>query len=99
MKIVLMTTLFLSLSILTMRAVSQDYELQKLARDYVEQELQANPDNATELGDHRIDDRLTDYSPEARAKDLARQKEFREQLKALDGSKLSGAQDVALRIL
>ncbi len=99
MKIVLTTTLFLSLSILTMRAVSQDYEFQKLARDYVEQELRANPENATELGDHRFDDRLTDYSPEARAKDLARQKEFREKLNVLDGSKMSGANDVDLRIL
>jgi uncharacterized protein (DUF885 family) len=99
MKIVLATALFLSLSILTTHAVSQDYEFQKLARDYVEQELKANPENATELGDHRFDDRLTDYSPEARAKDLARQKEFREKLNALDGSKMTGANDVDLRIL
>lgn len=87
------------MSILTSQAVSQDYEFQKIARDYVEQELKANPENATELGDHRFDDRLTDYSPEARAKDLARQKEFREKLNALNGSKMTGANDVDLRIL
>ena len=99
MRILLIAALFLSLSILTMRAASQDYEFQKLARDYVEQELQANPENATELGDHRFDDRLTDYSREARAKNLAKQKEFREKLNALDGSKMTPTNNVDLRIL
>jgi len=46
------------------RATPEDEEFQKLARDYIEQELQANPEQATELGDHRFDSRLTDYSPE-----------------------------------
>jgi uncharacterized protein (DUF885 family) len=99
MKIVLATALFLSLSILTTHAVSQDCEFQKLARDYIERELQANPGEATELGDHRFDGRLTDYSPEARAKELATQKEFRDKLNAIDGSQVTGANNVDFRIL
>ena len=81
------------------RAVSQDEEFQKLARDYIERELQANPENATELGDHRFDGQLTDYSPEARAKELAAQKAFRDKLDAIDGSKLTGANNIDFRIL
>ena len=81
------------------RAVSQDEEFQKLARDYIERELQANPENATELGDHRFDGQLTDYSPEARAKELAAQKAFRDKLDAIDGSRLTGANNIDFRIL
>jgi uncharacterized protein (DUF885 family) len=99
MKIVLATALSLSLSLLTTHAVSQDCEFQKLARDYIERELQANPEEASELGDHRFDGRLTDYSPEARAKELATQKEFREKLNAIDGSQVTGANSVDFRIL
>ncbi|PYJ50034.1 MAG: DUF885 domain-containing protein, partial [Verrucomicrobia bacterium] len=69
------------------------------AHDYIEQYLQANPEDATELGDHRFDGQLTDYSAEARAKELATQKEFREKLNALDGSRLTGANNVDFRIL
>ena len=99
MKIVLATALSLSLSLLTTHAVSQDCEFQKLARDYIERELQANPEEASELGDHRFDGRLTDYSPEARAKELATQKEFREKLNAIYGSQVTGANSVDFRIL
>src|SRR6266550_9071413 len=91
--------LSLSLSILIAKADPMDDEFQKIAKDYIEQDLQANPEEATELGDHRFDGRLTDYSPEARAKELATQKEFREKLNALDGSQVTGANSVDFRIL
>jgi uncharacterized protein (DUF885 family) len=61
--------------------------------------LRANPEDATELGEHRFDGRLTDYSPEARAKELAAQKEFRDKLNAIDGSQLTGANNIDFRIL
>ncbi len=80
-------------------ATPEDDEFQKIAHDYIEQELKANPEEATELGDHRFDDQLTDYSPETRAKNLARQKQFREKLSAIDGSQLTGANNVDFRIL
>jgi uncharacterized protein (DUF885 family) len=99
MKIALATGLSLAWSILAVCATPQDDEFQKNAHDYIEQELQANPEEATELGDHRFDGRLTDYSPEARAKELATQKEFREKLNAIDGSQVTGANNVDFRIL
>jgi uncharacterized protein (DUF885 family) len=81
------------------RATSQDEEFQKLARDYIEQGLRANPEQATELGDHRFDGLLTNYSPEARAKELATQKAFRDKLNPIDGSQVTGTNNVDFRIL
>ncbi len=77
----------------------QDEAFQKIANDYVEQYLQANPEEATELGDHRFDGDLTDYSANARARDLATQKEFRDKLNTIDGSQLTGANKIDFRIL
>jgi len=99
MKIVIAAASALSLSILTTSATSQDDAFQNVAHDYVEQYLRANPEQATELGDHRFDGELTDYSPAARAKDLATQKEFRDKLNAIDGTQLTGANNIDFRIL
>src|SRR6266480_4419708 len=97
MKIIIAAAL--SLSILNTFATSQDDAFQRVAHDYVEQYLRANPEQATELGDHRFDGLLTDYSLEARAKDLAAQKEFSDKLNAIDGSQVNGANNVDFRIL
>src|SRR5436189_4793470 len=99
MKIITAAAAALSLSISNTFATSQDDAFQKVAHDYVEHYLQANPEQATELGDHRFDGELTDYSAQARAKDLATQKEFRDKLNAVDGSQLSGANNIDFRIL
>jgi len=99
MKIVVTAASALSLSILNIFATSQDDAFQKIAHDYIEQYLRANPEDATELGDHRFDGQLTDYSSEARAKELATQTEFRGKLNAIDGSQLTGANNIDFRIL
>src|SRR5216110_2472618 len=99
MKIIIAAASALALSILTTSATSQEDAFQKVARDYVEQYLRANPEQATELGDHRFDGKLTDYSSEARAKDLATQKESRDKLNAIDGSQLTGPNNIDFRIL
>ena len=99
MKIILAVVCALSLVTLNAAATPQDDAFQKIAHDYIERYLQANPEDATELGDHRFDGQLTDYSPDARAKDLATQKEFRGKLNAIDGSKLTGANSIDFRIL
>src|SRR5213595_843512 len=99
MRVVIAAGLVLSLAMLNAAATTQDDAFQKIAHDYVEQYLQANPEQATELGDHRFDGQLTDYSAEARAKGLAAQKEFRDKLNAIDGSQLTGANKVDLPIL
>jgi uncharacterized protein (DUF885 family) len=99
MKIIVAAASVFSLSMLNAVATTQDDAFQKIAHDYIEQYLRANPEDATELGDHRFDGQLTDYSSEARVKDLATQKEFRNKLNAIDGSQLSGANNVDFRIL
>src|SRR5947208_10042963 len=99
MKVVITAGVLLSLSMLNAAATTQDDAFQKIAHDYIEHYLQAYPEEATELGDHRFDGQLTDYSSEARAKDLAAQKEFRDKLNAIDGSQLIGANNIDFRIL
>ncbi|MGE5208353.1 MAG: DUF885 domain-containing protein [Alphaproteobacteria bacterium] len=99
MKILVAAASALALSILNAYATSQEEAFQKIAHDYVEQYLRANPEQATELGDHRFDGDLTDYSSEAQTKDLATQKEFRDKLSAINGSQLTGANNVDFRIL
>jgi uncharacterized protein (DUF885 family) len=99
MKVVITAGALLSLAMLNAAATSQDDAFQKIAHDYIEQYLRANPEDATELGDHRFDGQLTDYSSAAQAKDLATQKEFRDKLNAIDGSQLTGANNVDFRIL
>ncbi|MGB9475280.1 MAG: DUF885 domain-containing protein [Candidatus Udaeobacter sp.] len=99
MKIIFAAALVLSSSSLSAFGTPQDDAFQKIAHDYIEQYLRSNPEDATELGDHRFDGQLTDYSSEARAKELAAQKEFREKLASIDGSQLTGANNVDFRIL
>jgi uncharacterized protein (DUF885 family) len=99
MKVVITAGVLLSLAMLNGAATSQDDAFQKIAHDYVEQYLRTNPEQATELGDHRFDGQLTDYSADARAKDLATQKEFRDKLNAIDGSQVTGANNIDFRIL
>src|SRR2546421_2104290 len=99
MRVVIAAGLVLSLAMLNAAATTQDDAFQKIAHDYIEQYLRANPEDATELGDHRFDGQLTDYSPEAQAKELATQKEFRGKLSDIDGSQLTGANNIDFRIL
>src|SRR5438874_1405666 len=99
MKIVLGIGLLLSLSIFNASASPQDAAFQKIAHDYIEGYWRGNPEEATEQGNHRVDGQLTDYSAEARAKDLAAQKDFRDKLNAIDGSQVTGANNIDFRIL
>ena len=81
-------------------ATPQDDQFQKVASEYIEGVLQTHPEYATELGDHRFDDRLTDYSDGAVAKELARAKEFRQKLEAFnDLTQLTGPNKVDVRLL
>src|SRR5262245_34139195 len=99
MRITIAAACLLSSSIVSVFGTPQDDAFQKIAHDYIDQYLRANPEQATELGDHRFDGELTDYSPEARAKNLAAEKEFRKKLDAIDASQLTGANNVDFRIL
>src|SRR5438094_2330263 len=100
-KIVCLFVLFsLAIPLTRVRATAQDEQFEQIAHDYIEGYLATNPEDATELGDHRFDDKLTNYSPEAWARELARAKEARQKLEALtDLSQLTGANKVDLRLL
>ncbi len=100
MKVIpLAVGLSLSLSIFAY-ANSKDDEFEKIAKDYVEGFLSSHPEYATELGDHRFDGQLTDFSAATRNRQLARAKHFRESLQAFDDfSQLTGANQVDVRIL
>ena len=75
----LVVLLSLALAV-NLHATPADEQFQKMAGDYIETRLRTHPEGATELGDHRFDDKLTDYSAEARAKELAELKAFLEKL-------------------
>ncbi len=101
MKVIILAVgLSLALSILVAKANPKDAEFEKIAKDYVEGFLASHPEYATELGDHRFDGELTDYSPGARDRKLARARQFRETIKKFDDfSRLTGANQVDVRIL
>jgi uncharacterized protein (DUF885 family) len=100
MRVVIVVGVALSLSIFRANANPKDDEFEKIAKDYLEGFLSSHPEYATELGDHRFDQELTDYSTATRDRQLARAKHFRESLQAFDDfSRLTGANQVDVRIL
>jgi uncharacterized protein (DUF885 family) len=100
MRIVIAATLALSLSILIVNANPKDDEFEKIAKDYAEGYLSSNPEYATELGDHRFDGLLTDYSTETRNRLLTNAKQVREALKKFDDfTQLTGPNQIDVRIL
>ena len=56
-------------------------QFRRLAEESIDAALEADPVGATWLGDHRFDDRLPDYSIEARA---SRSRQIDDQLTAID---------------
>ena len=81
-------------------ATPADEQFQTLAGAYIENGLKMHPEYATELGDHRFDALLTDYSPDSRAKELAEHKALLEKLNSFEGiADLTGANKVDFRIL
>jgi uncharacterized protein (DUF885 family) len=101
MKLILaILAVSLTVPLTSLRATPQDEQFQKIAHDYIEELLQTHPEYATELGDHRFDDKLTDYSADSQAKELARAKQARQQLEAFnDLSQLTGPNQVDVRLL
>src|SRR5438105_8024250 len=100
MKSIVAVACVLSLSIFAAHANSTDSEFEKIAKDYIENYLSSHPEFATELGDHRFDGILSDYSPETRARTLAKAKQVHAALKKFDDYKqLTGANQVDVRIL
>lgn len=81
------------------RATPADEAFETLARGAIEELLVTNPEAATELGDHRFDARLSDYSAEARGEaEAALQRELAA-LAKIDRAGLTGANRIDAQIL
>ena len=90
----------LAMPFMSVRATEADEKFEKIAKDYVEGMLAAHPEFATELGDHRFDDQLSDYSPASRERQLTTARQFRDSVNQFsDISNLSGPNQVDARIL
>jgi uncharacterized protein (DUF885 family) len=63
-----------------------------LAAEYWERRMQADPIEATEIGDRRYDDRMPDETPVAHAREMTRLRQLRAQVAAPDDKRL-GAPD------
>src|SRR5713226_6856899 len=100
MKKIVVAACALSLSIFAAAANPKDSEFEKIAKDYIENYLSSHPEFATELGDHRFDGVLSDYSAETRTRMLDRAKQIHNALKKFDDYKqLTGPNQVDVRIL
>lgn len=83
--ILLILMVFISLALLSCAGrLSEDARFEQLADAYIEKLIEMNPDWATELGDHRYDDRLNDYSAEALKKQMDLDLAYLDSLKTLD---------------
>ena len=80
-------------------APSEDAKFELIANEYVEALLKAHPENATELGDHRYDDRLDDYSRAGVENDVKFARDTLAALAKVNRTKLSATNQIDLRIL
>jgi uncharacterized protein (DUF885 family) len=69
--------------------MSTDAEFTRLARGYLDDRAERHPTAATDLGDHRFDDRLADPSEQARAAERRALDGWAARLGAIDQSALS----------
>lgn len=80
-------------------AQSADATFEGVAKRFIEDYLKANPESATQLGDHRYDDRLTDYSPAGISAQLTMYRKCRDELARIDGARLTGPNRVDAQLL
>lgn len=82
-----------------LHAASADTLFETLARTFIEDYLRTNPEQATQLGDHRFDHLLTDYSASAITAETAQLRRYRDELGRIDARGLTGANRIDARIL
>jgi len=80
-------------------APGEDSKFEGIVHNYVEELLKNHPENATELGDHRYDDRLDDYSRAGIERDVKFARETLAELAKVKRERLSVANRIDLRIL
>lgn len=78
---------------------SADTAFEQLAHTCIETYLSTNPESATALGDHRFDDRLTDYSADARHAQIAALRRELDDLAKIATGELTGPNRIDYQIL
>jgi len=89
--------IIMALSCTDMSAVNERFV--SLANAYLGQLIENNPETATWLGDHRFDNLLSDQSFEAIQKELKRDRDWLDSLRAIDTSYLNVANRIDYQIL
>jgi uncharacterized protein (DUF885 family) len=80
-------------------ALTLDADYEAVAEEYIKGYFNARPLQATALGLHEYDGKITDYSRLALDAELARLRRFDDRLKKFEPDKLSQRQSIDLRIL
>ena len=78
---------------------SADQKFEALAKKYIEHLLEMNPETATQLGDHRFDNRLDDYSLAGVERERAFNQKYLKALDAIPSKSLSPVNSVDYRIM
>jgi uncharacterized protein (DUF885 family) len=78
---------------------NEDLKFEAFAKEYLDKLLGKNPELATSLGEHRYDDRLSDYSQAGIQAQVQFQRQSIERLGQIDASKLSAVNRIDFAIL
>jgi uncharacterized protein (DUF885 family) len=89
----------LALVMATGQAFASDKEFESVAKAYVEDLLEANPEYATLVGDHRFDGQLTDRSAAAIAAGAKMSRDYLSKLAAIDPKSLGKINAIDYEIL
>lgn len=84
---------------LSFAGTKADLAFENVAHNYIEEYLRQTPEDATELGDHRYDDRLSDYSPQGFQAVRESTTKYLAELDGIDRAALTGANRVDFQIL
>jgi uncharacterized protein (DUF885 family) len=76
-------------SVTSVASESKRQQLQSLFDEEWQYEMRISPESATQLGDNRYNDRLSDYSAEAAYADIEQRKKFLARFEAIDPAELS----------
>ena len=83
----------------TTGAATADAQFEALANKFISELLERNPEWATQLGNHRYDNRLSDYSQTGVQKNREFAQSYLKQLNQMDFGKLSRVNNVDARIM
>ena len=78
---------------------NEDLKFEAFAKEYLDKLLEKNPELATSLGEHRYDDRLSDYSQAGIQAQVQFQRQSLERLGQIEASKLNAVNRIDFGIL